>query len=158
MQEIVIRLGILLLIGTIAWLLIQLCRRFIEAQRRQALAAAPLRTLPVPDSTVSDQPEADHSHVRILAFSSADCRQCHQLQAPALQHVVDARGNAVTVIEVDATIEHKLVEVYHVLTVPSTVVLDAAGQAQAINYGFANTQRLLTQIDEVLAQREQLEQ
>jgi len=102
---------------------------------------------------VRDQPEADRSRVRILAFSSADCRQCHQLQTPALQRVVAARGDAVTVIEVDATSQHELAETYHVLTVPSTVVLNAAGQAQAINYGFANTQRLLAQIDEILAQK-----
>ncbi len=153
MQEFVIRLGVLLLTSIIGWLLIQQGRRFIEAQRRQALAATPLHTLSAPNSAVGDQPEADHSSVRILAFSSEDCRQCHQLQAPALRRVVEARGNAVTVVEVDATTEHKLVQTYHVMTVPSTVILDATGQAQAINYGFAHTQRLLTQIDEVLAQK-----
>jgi hypothetical protein len=152
MQEIVIRLGILLLICIVGWLFIQLCRRFIETQRQQALAAAPLQTLSILHNAVSDQPEAaDHSHVRILAFSSADCHQCHQLQTPALQRVIEARGNTVTVIDVDATTEHKLVQTYHVMTVPSTVILDATGQAQAINYGFAHTQRLLTQIDKILA-------
>lgn len=151
MQDLVIRLGVLLIIGAIACLLVQLCRRFIEVQRRRALDAAPLRTLPNTDDTASDQLAANSSQIRILAFSSADCRQCHQLQAPALQRVVAARGDAVTVVEVDAVTERKLVETYHVLTVPSTVVLNAAGQAQAINYGFANTQRLLAQIDEILA-------
>jgi thioredoxin-related protein len=158
MQEIVTRLGILLLTCVVAWLLIQLCRRFIETQRQQALAAAPLRTLAAPynnvDNAVSEQPEAiDHSHIHILAFSSADCHQCHRLQAPALQRVVEARGDTVTVVDVDATTEHDLVQTYHIMTVPSTVILDATGQAQAINYGFAHTQRLLTQIDKVLAQR-----
>jgi thioredoxin-like negative regulator of GroEL len=153
MQDIVIRLGILLIIGITVWLLIQLCRRFIAAQRRQALATAPLSTLPIADNVVHDQPEVDHSRVRILAFSSADCRQCHQLQTPALQRAAAARGDAVTVIEVDATSQHELAETYHVLTVPSTVILDVAGQAQAINYGFANTQRLLAQIDEVLTKK-----
>ena len=152
MQEIVIRLGILLLTCIVAWLLIQCCRRFIEVQRSQALAATLLRTLSVPHNTENDQPEAvDHSRVQILVFSSADCRQCHQLQAPALQRVLKERGNAVTVIDIDATTEHELVQAYHVLTVPSTVILDAAGRAQAINYGFAHTQRLLTQIDKALA-------
>ncbi len=152
MQEILIRLGLLLLVGTVAWLLIQLCRRFVEAQRRQALAATPLRALSISDS--ADQTEADRSHIRILAFSSEDCYQCHQLQAPALQRVVAARGDSVTVVEVDATTEHEMVQTYHVMTVPSTVILDATGQAHAINYGFANTQRLLAQVDEILDQRE----
>jgi hypothetical protein len=151
MQEIVLRLGILLLIGAVVWLLTSACRRFIEKQRQQALAATPLRTLPLPDSSVSSQTGAGQALVHILAFSSTDCHQCHQLQTPALRRVVEARGSAVTVVEVDAATESELVHTYHVLTVPSTVILDAAGQAQAINYGFANTQRLLTQIDEVLA-------
>ena len=152
MQEIVLRLGILFLIGTAAWLLLQFCRRFIEIQRQQALTAT-LPTLPDAEGTLHAQSEADHAHVHILVFSSADCRQCHQLQAPALQRVVEARGNTVSVVEVDAPTESTLVQAYHVLTVPSTVLLDATGQAQAINYGFANTQRLLMQVDELLAQR-----
>ncbi|GAC1462695.1 MAG: hypothetical protein PVS3B1_06260 [Ktedonobacteraceae bacterium] len=152
MQDIIIRLGILLFIGIIAWLLIQLCRSVIEVQRRQALAAAPLHVLPGAGSAVSEQLGAEHAQVRILAFSSVDCHQCRTLQAPALQRVLQAREHAVRVVEVDATTEHELVRTYHVLTVPSTVILDAKGQAQAINYGFANVQRLLTQIDEVLAQ------
>jgi len=32
-------------------------------------------------------------------------------------------------------------------------VLDAAGQARAVNYGFAPTQRLLEQVDAILAQQ-----
>jgi hypothetical protein len=39
-----------------------------------------------------------------------------------------------------------------VLTVPTTVVLDATGHAHAVNYGFAPMQRLLEQVDAVLAQ------
>lgn len=154
MQEIVIRLGILLLTGVVAWLLTQLGRRFVEKQRQQALAAAPLHTSSVPYTSVAGEQPADvnHNHIRILAFSSADCHQCHRLQAPALQRVVEARGDTVTVVDVDATTEHDLVQAYHVMTVPSTVILDAAGQAQAINYGFAHTQRLLTQIDKLLVQ------
>jgi hypothetical protein len=31
--------------------------------------------------------------------------------------------------------------------------LDAAGQARAVNYGFAPTQRLLEQVDAILAQQ-----
>jgi hypothetical protein len=34
--------------------------------------------------------------------------------------------------------------------VPTTVVLDETGKAHAINYGFANLQRLLEQVDAIL--------
>jgi len=91
--------------------------------------------------------------VRILAFSSEDCRQCHQLQTPALQKVRETLGDTVAIVDIDATKEAELVERYRVLTVPTTVVLDREGHALAVNYGFANTRKLLEQIDEVLATR-----
>lgn len=154
MQEIIMRLGILVLVVAAVWLCISLCRRFIEAQRQKALTATPLFTHP--DLSAITSIASDHSGssllpARILAFSSIDCRQCHQLQTPALRRVLEARGDIVSVVDVDATTEEELVQAYHILTVPSTVVIDATGQARAINYGFANTQLLLTQIDALLA-------
>ncbi|TMC19021.1 MAG: hypothetical protein E6J34_15810 [Chloroflexi bacterium] len=146
MLEMVIRLGTVVAIGAVVVLLAWLGRRFVEAQRRKALAATPWSLL----VGVGDTPKAAHAVVRILAFKSADCRQCRELQEPALQRVLQARRDTVTVVNVDVTSEHELVQTYRVLTVPSTVILDAKGQARAINYGFADTQRLLEQIDEVL--------
>jgi thiol-disulfide isomerase/thioredoxin len=73
------------------------------------------------------------------------------MQAPALQRVVEARNNVVSVIDIDTSSSSELAQRYQVLTVPTTVVLDAAGQAHTVNYGFANTKRLLEQVDEVLA-------
>ncbi len=146
MLEIVTRLGVLVLLGTVTVLLVWGGRSYVEAQRRQALAAGTL------DSGDTAAQAGGLSPLRILAFRSDDCHQCHQLQAPALQRVLEARGEAVRVVDVDATIDEQLVQMYHVLTVPSTVIVDAAGNAHAVNYGFANTQRLLQQVDEVLAQ------
>ncbi len=145
MVEIVTRLGILAVVGIITVLLVWAGRSYVEAQRRHALTA---RTLDDRNIAVAD---AGHAPIRILAFSSADCRQCHQLQEPALKRVVEARGDVVSIVDVDATSDEQLVQAYHVLTVPSTVILDAVGNAHAVNYGFANTQRLLDQVDEVLA-------
>lgn len=141
MADPLLRLALLVVLGGAVWLLIKLGYRFVASRRTLALAAPAVHT---------PQSEAKPG-VRILAFSSADCRQCHQMQAPALQHVLEARKADVTVVEVDATTEHDLTRTYHVLTVPSTVILDASGKAQAVNYGFANTQRLLEQIDSVLS-------
>lgn len=154
MSEIAIRLMILALASIATWLFVWTGRRFVDAQRRKALAAAPPDTIMTIGGAPLAKPtpaKASSSSIRILAFSSADCHQCHRLQAPALQRVLEARREHVMVLDVDATIEHELVQTYHVLTVPSTVVLDASGNAHAINYGFANTQRLLTQVDEVMA-------
>jgi thiol:disulfide interchange protein len=152
MSEIITRLGLLILLSIVTWLIVLLGKHFVELKRRQALAAAPLwaeagtTTAASRDGTIGTL-----SLVRILAFSSDDCQQCKRLQAPALERVLQARREAVVITEVDATTEHELTQAYHVLTVPSTVILDTAGNAHAVNYGFANTNRLLTQVDEILA-------
>lgn len=146
MPMFITRAGVLVLVTILLWLLVWSGRRFVGMQRRLALAAAPMTPgLDVDDTT-------SLSLVRILAFSSDDCRQCHELQIPALQRVLEARGTKVSVAEVDAPNSPELTQRYRVLTVPSTVVMDAQGRARAVNYGFANTQRLLEQVDEVLAQ------
>lgn len=149
MPEILIRLGLLVLLSIITWLLVLLGRFFVEKQRRRALAAAPLNISP----GISTGEIAANSpcSVQILSFSTTNCRQCKQLQTPALERVLEARPEGVTIIRVDATTERDLVQTYRVMTVPSTVVLDPNGNAHAVNYGFTNTNRLLTQVDEALA-------
>jgi hypothetical protein len=141
-----VRLGVLVLVSILLVLVAWSGRRFVETQRRRALTAVPLIFSGATDTNAS------LSLVRILAFSSDDCRQCHEMQIPALQRVLDARGSKVSVAEVDAPNSPELTQRYRILTLPSTVIMDAAGQAHAVNYGFANTQRLLDQVDEVLAQ------
>jgi hypothetical protein len=147
MSMFILRIGVLVLVSILLGLIVWSGRRFVEAQRRLALAAAPVTSGGGDTDTHSSL-----SLVHILAFSSDDCRQCHELQIPALQRVLDARGSKVSVAEVDAPNSPELTQRYRVLTLPSTVIMDAAGRAHAVNYGFANTQRLLDQVDEVLAQ------
>ena len=146
MPDIVVRLAVLALVTVLLSLFAWSGQRFVEARRRQALAAA----APGIFSEISDGEVQSRPLVRILAFSSANCHQCHQLQAPALKRVLEARGTDVSVVDVDAPDEPELAQRYQVLTVPTTVVLDAKGRAHAVNYGFANTVKLLEQVDEVL--------
>ena len=148
MPDIVVRLGVLVLVSLLLCLLAWSGRRFVEVRRQQALAAAPAAVF----SEISNvETQSRPSEVRILAFSSANCHQCHQLQAPALKRVLEARGTDVSVVDVDAPDEPELAQRYQVLTVPTTVVLDAKGRAHAVNYGFANTVKLLEQVDEVVS-------
>ncbi|HLQ31039.1 MAG TPA: thioredoxin family protein [Ktedonobacteraceae bacterium] len=152
MTEIILRSGVLILVCLATWLMVWTGRRYVENQRRHALAA----NVTLPGSLIgAGTPKETSSHpspVRILAFSSDDCRQCHQLQAPALQRVVETHQNKVTVMEVDAPSEPELTARYHVLTLPTTVVLNSTGRTHAVNYGFVNTKKLLEQVDEVLSQ------
>jgi thioredoxin-like negative regulator of GroEL len=146
MLELLARSGILVCVCLLIWAAVWVGRRYVAAQRRRALGAASLDELP--ESTATSTEEA---RVRILAFSSEDCSQCHTLQAPALRRIQESYGDKVTVIEVDAPCQPALTERYRVLTVPTTIVLDAGGKAHAVNYGFANVRRLRQQVDEMLA-------
>jgi hypothetical protein len=148
MPDIIIRIGILAFVSLLSCAIVWNGRRFVEKRRQVAFAALPLQ--PLSDINGTDAYTA-RVPVRILAFSSVDCHQCHTLQTPALQRVTEARKYQVSVEEIDAPGSPELTQRYQVLTVPTTVVLDAAGHVHAVNYGFANTQRLLEQVDGVLS-------
>ena len=85
MAVFMVRIGVLVLVSILLLLIVWSGRRFVEAQRRRALAAVPLTS-----GGGDTDAHASLSLVRILAFSSADCRQCHEMQIPALQRVLDA--------------------------------------------------------------------
>ncbi len=143
MADLGIRLAILGVVSAIALLIVWFGRRFVEQRRQRVLIATPV--------VQYETDKTQNPHISILAFSSEDCRQCHQLQVPALKHVVEARGELVSIVEVDAPTSPELTEQYQVLTIPTTIVLDATGKAHAVNYGFANAKRLLEQVDGILA-------
>ncbi len=151
MPDIIIRIGVLLLVSLLVFLGVWSGRRFVENQRRKVLAASPGSPSDSIDTITGEEVSSSASPVRILAFSSEDCKQCHLLQAPALQRVRQQHGDTVAVVEIDAVASPEMAQRYHILTVPSTVILDPSGKAHAVNYGFANTQRLLQQVDAVLA-------
>jgi len=148
MDAMLARAGVLTLLILIIWLVISLMRARISQRRARALAAPPL----VLASSVSNT--ASHGVVRILTFSSDDCVQCHRLQTPALARVKALRGERIEVVEVDAPSSPDLTRRYAVLTLPTTVVLAPDGRAHAINYGFAASDQILKQCDEVIEQRD----
>ena len=147
MPIIISRLGILLLACLVTGGIVWVGRRFVERQRQQALAAFPPELSL--DNSIAET-DGNSSRVRILAFSSEDCHQCHTLQAPALRRVQDRYGESVTIVDVDAPNEPELTRRYHVLTVPTTIVLDAAGRPHAVNYGFAPANKLIAQVQEAV--------
>jgi Thioredoxin len=139
------RAGIVALLGLATYLGILAVRYRIRRRGRRVLAA---QASSIPARSTAGGGAA---WVQILAFSSDDCAQCHRMQTPVLRRIVAERAGAVRVVNVDAPTSPELTARYQVLTLPTTVVLDGAGRARAINYGFANSQRLLQQVDEVLA-------
>lgn len=149
MPIMITRLGILLLACLVTAGIVWVGRRFVELQRQHALAAFAIAASS--DSSIVGI-DSNSSGVRILAFSSEDCHQCHTMQAPALQRVQDKYGESVTIIDVDAPNEPELTRRYHVLTVPTTVILDASGRPHSVNYGFAPTAKLIAQVNEAVTQ------
>lgn len=146
------RVALIVAVVTVIWLATALARWWI-ARRRQGVLASAAAFAPVPaasETEATTQQKRDGG-VRILAFSSAGCVQCHRQQTPALARVQTLRPGVVEVIEVDAPAAPELTERYRILTVPSTVVLDATGTARSLNYGFVPSDRLLAQVDDALA-------
>ncbi|HTI15067.1 MAG TPA: hypothetical protein VL461_10910 [Dictyobacter sp.] len=156
MSEILLRLAILLLVGVFTVVLIVAGRRLVNERRQHKLKD---EHVVIPDASKIENSQVDpaipvlmKTPVRILAFTSDDCVQYRQLQAPVLRRVVEAKGeDVVSVITIDVPSAPELTARYHVLTLPTTVLLDVYGKAHAVNYGFTNAQSLIKQVDEILS-------
>ena len=82
----------------------------------------------------------------VIAFSTPSCAECHTRQAPALSRLAAALGDQVTVRSLSALEHPALVQQIGILTVPATVVLDAAGRVRHLNLGYASDVRLREQL------------
>ncbi|HET8851091.1 MAG TPA: hypothetical protein VFN02_01050 [Ktedonobacteraceae bacterium] len=85
MSDPLMRLGMLVLALLPIAALVWSGRLFVERQRRLALAAAPL---------AGDLLGQHESKIRILAFNSAACNQCHTLQQPVLRRLQSDRAES----------------------------------------------------------------
>lgn len=84
----------------------------------------------------------------ILFFSGATCTVCHTAQRPALDRLAPAVAGLVEVREVDVADEPGLARRFKVMSLPTTVVVDAEGRARAVNAGFAPAPVLQRQLVE----------
>ena len=82
----------------------------------------------------------------VLYFFTPDCVDCRVRQAPALSELERAHPGAFDLVKVDALADATLANRYHILTVPSTVVLDAQGRVKDANLGFAPAELLKAQL------------
>ena len=81
----------------------------------------------------------------VLYFTTPTCAQCRFQQTPALAQVQE-RLAGLQVLKLDAVEHQRLADYYHVMTVPTTVVLDSQRRPVAVNHGVATAERLLTQL------------
>jgi thiol-disulfide isomerase/thioredoxin len=82
----------------------------------------------------------------LVYFTTPDCIPCKTVQRPAIHRVSYLLGEDVAVVEIDATERPDLAKAWGVMSVPTTFVLDAHGEARYVNNGVARAEKLLEQI------------
>jgi len=82
----------------------------------------------------------------IVYFTTPDCTPCKTVQRPALRKLLMLAGDSVQVIEVDATQRPELAKEWGVMSVPTTFLLDARGEARYVNNGVTRVEKLMEQL------------
>ena len=85
----------------------------------------------------------------LVYFTTPDCVPCRTVQRPAINQVTTLLGEKLQVIEIDATERPDLAKVWGVMSVPTTFLLDARGEARYVNNGVARAEKLMEQIQKL---------
>ena len=82
----------------------------------------------------------------IVYFTTPDCVPCKTIQRPALRELSGLMGDKLEVVEIDATERPDLARQWGVMSVPTTFLLDARGDARYVNNGVARVEKLMEQL------------
>ncbi len=82
----------------------------------------------------------------IVYFTTPDCAPCKTIQRPALHKLSNLMGDKLEVVEIDATQQPDLAKQWGVMSVPTTFLLDARGDARYVNNGVARMEKLMEQL------------
>jgi thioredoxin 1 len=82
----------------------------------------------------------------LVYFTTPDCIPCKTVQRPAIDRISNLLGEQLEVIEINAYEQPDLAKTWGVMSVPTTFVLDARGEARYVNNGVARAEKLLEQI------------
>lgn len=82
----------------------------------------------------------------IVYFTTPDCVPCRTIQRPALDKIKSLLGEKLQVIEIDASERPDLAQRWGVMSVPTTFLLDAHGEARYVNNGVARIEKLMEQV------------
>jgi thiol-disulfide isomerase/thioredoxin len=118
-------------VGVAAYLLLQ------GWQRRKAATA--LATIGAATDT------APAGRPTILYFRSDHCAPC-AAQGRYLDQLTGQLGDAIAVRKIDADLDADIAAKFGVFTVPTTLIVDAAGQVRHANYGLADLGKLAGQV------------
>jgi thioredoxin-like negative regulator of GroEL len=98
--------------------------------------------------SIVETPRPQRQLPSILYFTGETCTICHTAQKPALRTLAAGLGDAIEIHEIDIAVEPALARQYRVMSLPTTIVLDASGQVTDINVGFASGETLRRQLVE----------
>ncbi|MBK8783241.1 MAG: thioredoxin family protein [Anaerolineales bacterium] len=82
----------------------------------------------------------------IVYFTTPDCAPCKTVQRPALEKLTSLLGEKLHVVEIDATERPDLAKTWGVMSVPTTFLLNARGEARYVNNGVTRVEKLMEQI------------
>lgn len=120
--------GVIIISGALAYWF--LCQRMLVRARNNVLTLFP------------SPPEKP----LIVYFTTPDCVPCKTVQRPAIHQVSQLLGEHLQIVEIDATERPDLAKVWGVMSVPTTFLLDARGQARYVNHGVTRAEKLMEQI------------
>ncbi len=86
----------------------------------------------------------------VLYFTTSDCSICRTAQKLALEQLAAVLGDAVQVVEINATEQPAVADHWGVLSVPTTFIIDRQGQPRRINHGLTRRDKLAAQLAEYL--------
>ena len=132
-------MNLLVLAPLIAVAIVGVVALMLRAQRR---------TQRVLLGRVVEVPAGSSGIPSILYFTGASCSICHTAQGPALRSLAADIDGVVEIREVDVAEEPALARRYRVMSLPTTIVLDAQQTVRHINVGFAAAPKLLAQLIE----------
>ncbi len=89
------------------------------------------------------------SVARLLYFRSEACASC-QTQARYLNQLAAHVGERLRIEKIDADQDQAAAAQYAVFTLPTTLIIDRAGQVRHINYGLTPPAKLTRQLEDVL--------
>jgi thiol-disulfide isomerase/thioredoxin len=83
----------------------------------------------------------------IVYFTTPDCVPCKTVQRPALNKLSTLLGaEKLQVVEIDATERPDLARQWGVMSVPTTFLLNANGEARYVNNGVTRVEKLMEQL------------
>ncbi len=86
----------------------------------------------------------------IVYFTTPNCIPCKTQQQPALAELATELGQEIQIVQVDATQEMEVADLWGVMSAPTTFVVDSQGKTRSVNHGVATSNKLKQQLNAIV--------